>query len=257
MEDNTFLTANNLYTEVEGEQGKTLDLGEDQTRNLIGLIKNRFSSAERARLGDESRWLNSYQNFRGLYGKKVKFRESEKSRVFIKVTKTKTVAAYGQLIDVLFGTGEFPISVKETRLPEGIAKDAHIQLNQPGMGIEGPEEGGIDVSQVPVEPNPFDVGYEGDGKVLRPGATFFSGENFLSSLEDNYTDKDGNIVLTEGRRVVGLPQVSPAQEAARNMEKLIHDQLEESNGISELRNSLFEAAMLGTGILKGFGSTGT
>ena len=251
MEDNTFLTANNLYTEVEGEQGKTLDLGEDQTRNLIGLIKNRFSSAERARLGDETRWLNSYQNFRGLYGKKVKFRESEKSRVFIKVTKTKTVAAYGQLIDVLFGTGQFPISVKETRLPEGIAKDAHIQLNQPGMGIEGPEEGGIDVSQVPVEPNPFNVGYEGDGNVLRPGATFFSGENFLSSLEDNYTDKDGNIVLTEGRSLVGLPEVSPAQKAARNMEKLIHDQLEESNGISELRNSLFEAAMLGTGILKG------
>ena len=251
MEENTFLTADNLYTDVEGEQGKTLDLEDDQTRNLIGLIKNRFANAEKARLGDETRWLNSYQNFRGLYGKKVKFRESEKSRVFIKVTKTKTVAAYGQLIDVLFGTGEFPISVKETRLPEGIAKEAHIELNQPGMGIEGPEIGGIDVSQVPVEKSPFDVGFEGDGNVLRPGATFFSGENFLSSLEDNYTDQDGNIVLTEGKSLVGLPEVSPAQKAARNMEKLIHDQIEESNGISELRNALFESAMLGTGILKG------
>ena len=45
-----------------------------------------------------------------VYTESVRFRESEKSRVFIKVTKTKTVAAYGQLIDVLFGTGEFPIS---------------------------------------------------------------------------------------------------------------------------------------------------
>ena len=35
------------------------------------------------------------------------------------------------------------------------------------------------------------------------------------------------------------------------MEKLIHDQIEESNGTSELRNALFEAALFGTGIIKG------
>ena len=120
MEENTFLNANNIYEEVEGEQGKTLKLEDDQTRNLIGLIKTRFSNAERSRLGDETRWLNSYQNFRGLYGSKVKFRESEKSRVFIKVTKTKTVAAYGQLIDVLFGNNKFPLTIDPTTLPEGV-----------------------------------------------------------------------------------------------------------------------------------------
>ena len=127
-EENTFLNADHIYEDVEGEQGKTLQLEEDQAKGLVGLIKTRFATAERARLGDESRWLDSYQNFRGKYGKKVRFRESEKSRVFIKVTKTKTIAAFGQLIDVLFGTGQFPISVKETRLPEGIAKTAHIDL---------------------------------------------------------------------------------------------------------------------------------
>ncbi len=249
--ENTFLNADNIYEDVEGEQGKTLDLKDDQTKNLIGLIKTRFATAEKARLGDESRWLSSYQNFRGLYGKNVRFRESEKSRVFIKITKTKTVAAYGQLIDVLFGTGQFPIAVKETRLPEGIARDAHIELNQPEIEIEGPEEGNIDVSQVPLDKSPFDVGYEGDGNVLKPGATFTNGEDFLGSLEDNYTDKDGNVVLVEGHSLIGLPEISPAQKAARNMERLIHDQLEESNGISELRSALFEASMLGTGILKG------
>ncbi len=35
------------------------------------------------------------------------------------------------------------------------------------------------------------------------------------------------------------------------MEKLIHDQIEESNGNSELRNALLESALLGTGIVKG------
>ena len=252
MEENTFLNADNLYEDVEGEDGKTLQLEEDQSRNLVGIIKSRFADAERARQGDEDRWLQSYQNFRGLYGKRVRFRESEKSRVFIKVTKTKTVAAYGQLIDVLFGTGEFPISVKETRLPEGIAKDAHIQLNQAPVNIEGPQvESGIDISQVEVAPNPFDVGFEGDGKVLKPGATLLNDEKFLSSLEDNYTGQDGDVVLTEGISPLPTPSIRPAQIAARNMEKLIHDQIEESNGVSELRNALFESAMLGTGILKG------
>ncbi len=252
MEENTFLNADNLYVDVEGEDGKSLQLEEGQSRNLVGIIKSRFAEAERARQGDEERWLQSYQNFRGLYGKRVRFRESEKSRVFIKVTKTKTVAAYGQLIDVLFGTGEFPISVKETRLPEGIAKEAHIELNQAPVSIEGPQiESGIDVSQVETTMNPFDVGFEGDGNVLKPGATLTSGESFLSSLEDNYTGVDGEIVLTAGRSPMPVPSINPAQIAARNMEKLIHDQLEESNGVSELRNALFESAMLGTGILKG------
>ena len=251
MEENTFLDANSIYEEVEGEEGKTLKLEEDQSKGLVGLIKTRFSNAERARLGDEGRWLESYQNFRGKYGKKVRFRESEKSRVFIKVTKTKTIAAFGQLIDVLFGTGQFPIAVKETRLPEGIAKTAHIELNQAPLNIEGPEEGRVELPEVKSSENPFDVGYQGDGKVLKAGATLINGEDFLGSLQDNYTDQDGNLVVAEGPSFLGEPEIRPAQKAARNLEKLIHDQLEESNGVAELRNALFESAMLGTGIIKG------
>ena len=253
QDENTFLSADNIYEEVEGEEGKTLKLEIDQSKGLVGLIKTRFSNAERARLGDEGRWLEAYQNFRGMYGKKVRFRESEKSRVFIKVTKTKTIAAFGQLIDVLFGTGQFPIAVKETRLPEGIAKTAHIDLNQAPINIEGPafDEDIVGLPEVEPATNPFDIGYEGDGKVLKPGATFINGESFLSSLEDNYTDQEGNVVLTSGISPIPAPEISPAQKAARNLERLIHDQLEESNGVAELRNSLFESAMLGTGILKG------
>ena len=48
-----------------------------------------------------------------------------------------------------------------------------------------------------------------------------------------------------------MPQIEPAEEAARNMEKLIHDQLEESHAISVMRHVLFEMCLLGTGILKG------
>jgi hypothetical protein len=46
-----------------------------------------------------------------IYGSDVQFTDTEKSRVFVKVTKTKTLAAYGQIVDVLFGNNKFPLSV--------------------------------------------------------------------------------------------------------------------------------------------------
>ena len=54
--DNTFLNANNIYEEVEGEAGKTLALEEDQERNLIGIINGRYARAETARDINEKRW---------------------------------------------------------------------------------------------------------------------------------------------------------------------------------------------------------
>ena len=100
--DNTLLNADNLFTEVEGETGKELKLEMSQVSNLVATIKSRFDVAEEARRNDESRWIKSYENYRGLYGKKIKFRESEKSKIFVKITKTKVLAAFGQMIDVIF-----------------------------------------------------------------------------------------------------------------------------------------------------------
>jgi hypothetical protein len=44
-----------------------------------------------------------------------RFRESEKSSIFVKVTKTKVLAAFGQLVDVVFGANKFPIGITETK----------------------------------------------------------------------------------------------------------------------------------------------
>ena len=247
--ENTFFNANNLYEEVEGEVGKSLALEFDQQTNLVGIIKNRFQQAQDSRKTDEYRWLKAYENYRGLYNKSVKFRESEKSRVFVKITKTKVLAAFGQLVDVIFGTGKFPIGIAETKIPEGELGQAHIDQGQ--LGLETPSEQDIP-EELPddignrVEENPYDIGYEGDGKVLKPGATLGDGL-FTESLEDQAEDK-----LVEG--FSPNPQaleISPAQKAARRMEKLIHDQIEESSGSSEIRNALLEGALLGTGIVKG------
>ncbi len=247
MEDNTFLNADYIYEEVEGEAGKQLKLEEDQQRNLIGIIKGRYAQAEMARDTDERRWITAYENYRGLYAKGVKFRESEKSRVFVKITKTKVLAAFGQLVDVIFGTGKFPIGIAETKMPEGETDMAYLDINNPTPGIETTE------SEIPDDignriDNPYDVGYEGDGKVLKPGASFYNGI-FKDSIEDQARNVG---ILKDGASA--NPQeleLNPAQKAARRMEKLIHDQIDESNGSSEIRNALLESALLGTGIVKG------
>ena len=248
--ENTFLNANNLYEEVEGELGKILDLPEDQQRNLIGVIQDRFQVAEDARQTDETRWLKAYENYRGLYSSSVKFRESEKSRVFVKVTKTKVLAAFGQLVDVIFGTGKFPIGISETKIPEGEVSFAHLDTSSAQPGLETSEAESDDNIGNRIEDvvNPYDVGYEGDGKTLKPGATLYNGI-FQDSIEDQVEEAG---ILSDGTNPNPQAlQVSPAQAAARRMEKLIHDQIEESNGNSELRNALLESALLGTGIVKG------
>ena len=64
-----------------------------------------------------------------MYGQDVQFTDTEKSRVFVKVTKTKTLAAYGQIVDVLFGNNKFPLSVNPSVLPDGVAESVHINVD--------------------------------------------------------------------------------------------------------------------------------
>ena len=240
--ENTFIdnSDNIFFEDIEGEEGKKLVLGEDQQLNLVGIIQGRFSDAETSRIPHEGRWLKAYRNYRGLYDKSTKFRESEKSKVFVKITKTKVLASFGQLVDVIFGTGKFPIGVRETKMPEGVAEFAHLDTQNPTPSIETsvPEQEEIEIE------NPFDVGYEGDGKTLKAGATFSNGKFLL--------EEEASELLSEGTSP--MPQeieIKPAQMAARRMEKLIHDQIEESKGSSEIRNALLESALLGTGVVKG------
>ena len=247
--DNTFLTADNIYEDVEGEAGKTLSLEEDQQINLVGIVKSRFALAEEARDGDETRWLKAYENYRGLYNRSVKFRESEKSRIFVKITKTKVLAAFGQLVDVIFGTGKFPIGIAETKIPEGEKENAYLDTQNPQMGIEStvPDNIGNRLEDDPVE-NIYNVGYEGDGKTLKAGATLGTGmfeDDIIAQADEQGMLQEG---LTPNPQI---PEVSPAEKTARRMEKLIHDQIEESNGGSEIRNALLESSLLGTGIIKG------
>ena len=226
---------------------------QQESNRLASFVYDRFITSERARQSDEDRWLEAFHNYRGQYYKNVQFREHEKSRVFVKVTKTKVLAAYGQLVDVLFSANKFPISVEETKVPEGVSEYAHLNPVGENLQNSGPSiEGGADQSQPSMSPEQMSlVGFEGDGRELPKGATFTGlqeDKEFLGSLKGELGDeavKEGSAPLPE------MAQIRPATTLARRMEKLIHDEIDESSGSQELRSAIFESVLLGTGIIKG------
>ena len=196
----------------------------EQMRGLAAHIQHKFEDAENGRRTFEQRWLQAYKNFRGIYDSTTQYRDSERSKVFIKITKTKVLAAYGQIIDILFANKKFPINVESTPVPEGIAEFAHLSTPM--------DEAIADVG-------PF--GFPGDGRELAPGAT---------EATAKFGKYDG-MNLAEGPSKAGEPQVQPAAEAARMLEKHIQDQLLDTGAVNVLRHAIFESALLGTGIVKG------
>ena len=76
--------------------------------------KREVLSIRNSRLYDERRWLQAYRNYRGLYGPEMVFRENEKSRVFVKITKTKVLAAFRSVDRSIIFSGKFPLGINPT-----------------------------------------------------------------------------------------------------------------------------------------------
>ena len=206
--------------------------------NIIPFIMEKYNRADDYRQQDEERWLRAYRNYRGLYSPDVQFTEAEKSRVFIKVTKTKTLAAYSQIVDVLFAGQRFPLSVDPTELPEGVVADVNFDPKEPDQ---------LRDSELAEPVSPY--GFAGDSKDLPAGATARTLAESLGPLKDKFEDVEG------GREGPGKTPTaitfSPAMIAAKMMQKKIHDQLEESGASKHLRSTAFEMALFGTGVMKG------
>ena len=204
-------------TNKSDTENKIQETKEREANRLAGLINKKFSESERARHSDEDRWLEAFHNYRGKYYKNVHFREHEKSRVFVKVTKTKVLAAYGQLVDVLFSANKFPISVEATKVPEGVAEYAHLNpvtenLQNVGPSIEGGMPPPTEAEQSPEQMSL--VGFDGDGRELPPGATFgglSENKEFLGSLKKELGDEsvqEGSAPMPE------MAQIKPATKLA-------------------------------------------
>jgi hypothetical protein len=234
-EDNEVFIEDDAIILEDTENSTQDDAG---TNSIISYIRERYRKSEDVRRQDEIRWLRAYRNYRGLYGPDVQFTDAEKSRVFIKVTKTKTLAAYGQIVDVLFANNKFPLTVDPTELPDGVVDSVHFDPQSPPQLRE-------DTMDALVSP----YGYRNDGRELPKGATVKTLRDSIGSLADKLRDITG---VKEGPGTTpSAITFEPAMIAAKKMQKKIQDQLEESNANKHLRSTAFEMSLFGTGVMKG------
>lgn len=231
------VTSPDLPVTIEGQGDKDgvvhLDdqaaINSHEFPQLIAAVNEAWERAKEARMPDEARWLKSLQNYRGVYDEATLSRiPDDKSKVFVKITKTKVLAAYGQLIEVLLGTGKFPLGIEPTKVPEGVAEYVHID------GQPSPDGPTADV-----------YGYAGDGKTIAPGTTQ---KDLLNGLETSFGGLGVKPGPTDDPNSI---QIEPANIAAKNMEKKIHDQLDATNAANTLRHVAFEMVLLGHGVIKG------
>ena len=212
----------------------------EEVNPLVGHVRSLFQQAETSKVYDEKRWLKAYRNYRGLYGPEMAFRDNEKSKVFVKITKTKVLAAFGQIIEVLFSQGKFPLGITPTSVPENIDSYAHINPNKQPTDESDSMSDDPQIKEVVQSV----YGFNGDGNTLKPGAT---ATDLLKTIAQDYQD----LGFDKGPSPQGTPQIEPARIAAEQMQKVLHDQLEESQAITILRHVFFEMSLMGTGILKG------
>lgn len=204
---------------------------------LAGLIQSKFEQAKMARRPHELRWRNAWMNFRGKPGSTT-FISTEKSKAFIKISKTKTIAVYSQMTEVLFPNDTIPIELAASPEPLGAPEYAHID----------PEDAVVDEAGMASEAQGMDfVGYPGDGKDLKPG------ETISSRVMTWVREKVGQMAkIKEGpgtnpNRII----LKPAEEAAMYANKRVQDQFAEMNAVKRFREGCFECPLLGTAVMKG------
>lgn len=200
----------------------------DDDGTIGSYVYRKFHDVRSNRYWDEQRWLRAYRNYRGLYGPDVQFREDEKSRIFVKVTKTKVLAAFGQIVEVMRGGNRFPLTIDATRIPEGIEEAVHFDTQAPAT----PEDASL------------------FGQPLEPGDTVEDLMDRVGILNEKLQPVEDKLKPGPGTTPTTVT-LYPAEISAKKMEKKIHDQLEESSGQTHLRLSNFECVLFGTGIIKG------
>lgn len=219
------------------ESDTSINLGDKQNEAeemsfspVVGHVMNRFYAAERSRRVTEQRWRKAWINFRGLYRDNVKFTSTEKSQAFIKITKTKVVAAAGQIFDIVYSDGKMPINIVASPVPEGIAEEAHVDMES----LSGAEQ-----------TLGADAGFIGDGNDEETGG------GMMARVAEIARSAYHSLPFVEGPAAKGEPEISPAEMAARAMNKEIHDQLEEAGAAEHVVQAIYESALLGSGCIKG------
>ena len=92
-----------------------------EVQSLGAQLKDRFQEYKDARKQTEDDWLKDLRQFNAIYEPDVIARLEEsgaRSKVFVGLTRTKVMAAYSRIIDLLFQMGDAYFAVQATEIPE-------------------------------------------------------------------------------------------------------------------------------------------
>ena len=94
---------------------------EQELNSLGGRLSRTFQEYKDARKETENEWLKDLRQYNGIYEPSVLAALTEagaRSKVFVGLTRTKVMAAYSRIVDLLFQQGDLFFSVTPTPIAQ-------------------------------------------------------------------------------------------------------------------------------------------
>lgn len=225
----SFYSAADLAADEKGETWNALTMA---VAPVLSELNGLVTEAVRARQPIETRWRNSELQYHGAYDpetwSKLSAPDEERSRLFINITRAKTNAWVSRLADMLFPNDEKNWGVDSTPVPtltkeaRALTKQAEELDGQAGE-LEGRHNAMVDQAGGPIASD-----LPGQARELRHSAQGLREQEKQLQRE-----------------------IEEAQKRCRAMERLIDDQLTESNYPARCRDVIEDMCKVGVGILKG------
>lgn len=188
-----------------------------QTTNFDGFgsrLSSKFEEWKQAKREIEEEWLSDLRAFNSSYSPEERAafnRNRARSRVFVGLTRTKVMAAYSRIIDLLLQSGDKPWSIAPTPVPE-LAMESEVEIKRQAIGEMG--QFSMDL----------------------PESDFNS---FTAERESELREVERQQILES------------AKASAEQMEREVEDQLVEGQFEAHLKSAILEMCVVGNGAIKG------
>jgi hypothetical protein len=191
-------------------------------RNLVSKLKLRFDEWSQARTDIEKDWIEDLRAFSALYDSTTQAAldsDPNRSQIYVRLTREKTMAAYGRIIDLLFPNGsDHPWSVSPTPIPDLFDGPTESEMKQQAI---------MEVMQL------------------------------MQQMEQQGTpiqELPADLVEARVKEILDGMKADLKKEAkvrSERMQEKIKDQLLEAKYESVYKSSIMEACIVGTGAIKG------
>jgi hypothetical protein len=224
-----------LYDEDENaDEVKALQQMQDAMALTVAGLNQLATDAVTARKVTEERWKAGLRQYHGSYDAKTYglLKTEEQSRIFINITRPKTNAWAARLSDMLFPNDERNWGIDATPVPTLTGKQREMakhadELERQALGLVEQHNAEVELAE--------QVGQPGaDGALLAEAQEIVA---LVGQLRDGARQQQREIEF--------------ARKASKAMERLIDDQLTESNFPGVCRGAILDMCKVGVGIIKG------